>query len=121
MTRRRTATNPATSMLFNLSTTVSGWLGLRPSNGAPRPMLIRLPRVVAALRTVRVNARWRVGAGQELTTSQKLYVSDGVCLLPWARDARSVTIDMEFTCPPLAVESLVVNRSAYQGEVLELE
>lgn len=84
-------------------------------------MLIRLPRLVAPLRTVRVNARWRVGAGQELSTSQKLYVSDGVCLLPWARDARSVTIEMELPDAPSVVPSLVVNRAAYQGEVLELE
>lgn len=117
MSRRRIATNPATSMLVTLSTTLSGWLGFRPSNGAPRPMLIRLPRLVAALRTVRVNARWRVSAGRELTTSQKLYVSDGVCLLPWARDARSVTIELDVP----DAHTLVVDRGAYQGEVLELE
>jgi len=104
-------------MLLTLSTTLSGWLGFRPANSAPRPMLIRLPRLVAALRTVRVNARWRVSAGQELSTSQQLYVSDGVCLLAWARDARSVTIEMELPDTP----TLVVNRGAYQGEVLELE
>ncbi len=103
-------------MLLTLSTTVSGWLGFGPSNGAPRPMLIRLPRSSAAERTVRVKARWRI-AGSERSTSQKLFVSDGVCLLPWARDARSVTIEMDLPDAP----SIVVNRAAYQGEVLELE
>lgn len=104
-------------MLLSLSTTVSGWLGFGPSNGAPRPMLIRLPRLGAALRTVRVNTRWRIAAGQERRTSQKLFVSDGVCLLPWAHDARSVTIDLEVP----DTQSIVVHRAAYQGEVLELE
>jgi hypothetical protein len=110
MGRLRVATNPATSMLLALSS----WLGFRSAPSAPRPMLLR---VGSALRAVDVSARWRLGGGREVTTSRRLYVSDGMCLLAWARDARTVEVEVKL---PEGARSVVVDRARYVGEALDL-
>lgn len=78
-------------------------------------MLLRIG--ATELRTVEVSACWRLADGREVTTSRRLYISDGMCLLPWARDAREVEVEVRL---PEGARSVVVNRARYVGEALTL-
>lgn len=93
--------------------TISTWLGLR-SDG-PRPMIIRVGEPSDTARTVELVARWRV-SGKEVVSRRRLYVSDGMCLLAWTRDAGSVEIEV---CLPAGSQRLTVQRGEYHGQVLD--
>ncbi len=97
--------------------TLSSWFGLRTGlPETPRPMLIRVGEPTDPERTVELFTRWHVGK-KEVTTTRRLYVSDGMCLLAWTRDARAVSIEVRL---PTGIQHLTVEREGYYGQVLDV-